>query len=217
MIYYEVRNVKLVKRMIVAMCVVAMLCPAAFADVTETDSAFPDVSPDAPYADAVSTLAEMGILAGDDLGNFNPDKTITRAECSAVICRLMGVEDEAPQSNSETIFDDVASSSWAAGYISTAADLGIIDGYGDRKFGPSDPVTYAQMAKMLLCAWGYQEEAEAQGGYPTGYLNIANELGIFEGLSVTGNGYSPAPRSAVAQMAMAMLMQPINDEGGDIE
>lgn len=208
---------KVIQKMVVVACVASILCSVALADVIETDNTFPDVSPDAPYAEAVLTLTEMGILAGDDLGNFNPDKTITRAECSAVICRLMGVEDEALQSNSETIFDDVSSSSWAAGYVSTAADLGIIDGYGDRKFGPSDPVTYAQMAKMLLCAWGYQEEAEAQGGYPTGYLNIANELGIFDGLSVTGNGSSPAPRSAVAQMSMAMLLQPINDEGGDIE
>ena len=112
-------------------------------------------------------------------------------------------------------FGDVPASHWAAGYVAFASDRGIINGYGNGMFGPTDPVTYEQMAKMLVCAWGYGDMAEERGGYPDGYLDMALELGILDDPALEGT--SPAPRWAVAMMAMAASMQPTNYEGGDIE
>ena len=191
-----------------------MLGTVAFADVSDSTAPFPDVMPDAEYAQAVAELANLGVITGDDKGNFNPDSTITRAETAAIICRLLGVETLAGEP-ADSPFSDVPASHWAAGYVSAASDMNIINGYGNGKFGPSDPVTYEQMAKMLVCAWGNGDMAEERGGYPDGYLEVAEEMGLLDGLSA--DAASPAPRWAVAMMAMTASMQPTNYEGGDVE
>lgn len=165
--------------------------PAYMAERTS----FPDVPVDASYAEAVEVLAELGILKGDDAGNFNPDHTITRAEAAAVICRLLGVEEEV-QSLSTSVFADVPAGHWATGHIAKAAELGIIGGYGDGKFGPGDPVTHQQIIKMLVCAMDYEPEAIELGGWFSGYLGIAQEFGIVS-LDETINAEA-ASRSAVA-------------------
>lgn len=161
-------------------------------------SPFQDVPEDANYAKAVSTLAERGIITGDDRGNFNPDATITRAETAAIICRLMGVEEEA-KSNRYQVYDDVPASNWASGYIAKATELGVFNGDGTGKFRPNDNVTYEQIIKMLVCVRGYDTQAQRAGGWPNGYISVAKDLGITSGVrfSQTAN----APRSAVAMLA----------------
>ncbi len=49
----------------------------------------PDVPVSAPYADAVYSLYEAGILTGTDrYGTFNPNATIARSETAAIITRM---------------------------------------------------------------------------------------------------------------------------------
>ena len=174
----------------VALFSLTLFCNTALADTT---GSFPDVPENAGYAEAVEVLAELGIFGGDDKGNFNPDKTITRAECAAVICRMLGVEEEA-KSMKKQVFSDVSTSFWGAGVIAKAAELGIIGGYGNGKVGPNNPVTQEQMIKMLVCAWGYGDMAESAGGWPKGYASVANDLGITDYLVSS----DPAKRSEVA-------------------
>lgn len=182
-----------------ALCA-ALLCTTASADVTSTP--FPDVPSDADYAEAVAVLAELGIFKGDRAGNFNPDQTISRAETAAVICRMLGVAEEAAQLTT-VVFTDVPASHWAVGYVAKAQELGIIGGYGGGKFGPGDPVTYEQMVKMLVCAWGYGDDGQAAGGYPNGYLTLANELGITDDMHSSNSQW--VPRSVVAQLSYNTL------------
>lgn len=157
---------------------------------------FPDVPNDADYVDAVTYLAGEGIITGDPLGNFNPDAEITRAEVAAMICRLMGAGDEAQVARNQ-IYGDV-SGHWAEGYITTATRLGVFNGDGAGNFRPNDNVTYEQIIKILVCVGGHDSEARSKGGWPNGYIAVAAELGITNGVqfSQTAN----APRSAVAQL-----------------
>jgi len=110
-----------------------LTCPALAAP-------FPDVDENAKYADAVAYLSEVGIMCGDDKGNFNPDKTVTRAEMATIICNMLGEADDITKTGG--IFNDVPESHWASGYIAKAVSLKIISGYGDGSFGPDDTVTY---------------------------------------------------------------------------
>ena len=173
----------------------AMLSSTALADTGDIPSPFPDVPSNASYAEAVRTLYEMGIFAGDENGNFNPDKTITRAEVAKVICLLVGVGDEALAMKNQ-VFSDVPSSHWAAGYVAKASELGIVNGIGNGQFGPSNPLTYEQIITMLVRAWGYDELADKSGGYPNGYISIADESGYTKGTSISVG--KPATRSTVA-------------------
>ncbi len=166
-------------------------------EISSSVSAFPDVPADAEYAEAANALCEMGIFTGDAQGNFNPNSTITRAETAVIMCRLMGVEEDA-KALKESPFSDVPASHWAVSYIAKATELGIINGDGTGNFRPSDSVTYEQIIKMLVCAWGYGNIAEEKGGYPSGYLTMAEEMGFTEEVS-----FSPAEnalRSGVAQL-----------------
>lgn len=161
--------------------------------MTAGAKAFPDVSSSASYAQAVDTLSDLGIITGDPNGNFYPNNTITRAEAATMICRLLGMERQAA-ALTQTSFADVPSTHWAVGYIALASQRGIVSGYGNSRFGPSDPLTYPQILKMLVCAWGYDDAAESRGGWPDGYLSAAEALGI------TQNASTAATRGNVAQL-----------------
>ena len=188
---------------------VSTLCGTAMEDVvnandedsptneTQVVTSFPDVPISASYAEAVNTLHEHGIINGDNKGNFNPNSSVTRAEAAAMICRMLGMEEDAKQA-STTSFTDVPTNHWANGYIAKAAEQGIINGYGNGKFGPNDSVTYAQMIKMLVCAWGYENDANSRGGYPSGYIAFAGNYGITAGIST--NSGENCPRKDVAQL-----------------
>ena len=169
-------------------------------------SAFADVSTDASYAEAVEILNALEIMVGDEQGNFNPDKDITRAEATAVIVRMKNLYN-ADNVSVNTIFTDVPADHWAAGYVNFAQQSGIINGYGDGTFGPSDPVTYEQIVKMIVAALGYTPEAEAKGGYPSGYMMVASQNDVTKGVNVKVG--TEAPRSAVARIVYNALEIPM--------
>ena len=159
---------------------------------------YPDVDDNASYGEATATLKALGIMEGDDKGNFNPDATIIRAEAAKVITCMRALDP-----TGKCTFEDVADDHWATGYIFAAQQKGIINGYNDKQFGPSDPVTYEQIIKMIVAALGRNPEAEDEGGYPSGYLSIASREGITKGVSVAPS--EAAPRSAVARMVFNAL------------
>lgn len=165
--------------------------------VAQAGSVFADVDDGASYAAAVQMAKDLGLLKGDDKGNFNPAASVTRAEFATVLFRMFSGESTPPSSYSSA-FDDLPTNYWAAPYIAWAVDCGMINGYGARKFGPNDPVTYDQALKMLLCACGYSEDAEDIGGYPYGYMSMAERTGFSSGINAVIK--VPVPRSDVATM-----------------
>lgn len=166
-------------------------------------AAYPDVANDASYAEAVNILSNLNVLKGDDQGNFNPDKTITRAEVATVIVRILGMESAAQSSMGSTPFTDVPADHWASGFINVAYQQGAILGMGDGTFAPEDEVTYEQVIKMIVAAMGYTLKANDLGGYPTGYLSVASTEGITKGAN--GSVGSPAKRSTVARLVYNAL------------
>ncbi len=136
---------------------------------------FSDVPLDSSYSEIVYTLVDKGILSGYPDGTFGVENTLSRAEFATIMCRLMGVS-EPEQINS--IFPDVPYQHWASGYISTAQKSGYINGYTDGNFGPEDRLTYEQTITILVRGLGYEEIALQVGGYPSGYIQIAQNLGI---------------------------------------
>ncbi len=144
-------------------------------------SSFPDVDEDADYAPAVEYLDELGIMSGDQHGNFNPDNTVTRAEMAAIACRLLGETENLPSNDR---FPDVPMGHWANGYVSKAAELGIVTGYDTGLFGPTDTVTYEQAVTMIIRSLGMEEEALEAGGYPDGYIAVVENRGYTYGITV---------------------------------
>ena len=105
---------------------------------------FPDVPANAWYAAAVNTLASLGMVSGDEYGNYRPNDPITRAEF-CVIALAFAYEPE----NAACRFTDVARTDWFYPYVAQAASYGWIGGYTDGRFGPNDRITRAQVTTIV--------------------------------------------------------------------
>lgn len=165
----------------------------------DTANIFDDIPQNVSYLDAVESLVQLGIFSGDENGKFNPNKTVTRAEAATIICNMLGVSGDA---GNKISFADVPSNHWATKYISKASELGIISGYGNNEFKPNNPVTYEQMVTMLINAWGYSDLAREAGGYPEGYIKVAEELGV---QTIHNNNLEEISRYKVAILVFKML------------
>ena len=60
--------------------------------------------------------------------------------------------------------------------------IGIMKGVAEDKFAPERTVKNIEMIKTVLDFLGYREVCNIRGGYPTGYLAQAEELGITDGI-----------------------------------
>lgn len=149
---------------------------------------------------AVDRAIALGILRGDDQGNLNLDKPITRAEALALIIRISGLEVSADLMKGATIFPDVNSDpslQWATGYINLGVSNKIINGFPDGTFKGNNIVTYAEMAKMLLYAMNYGVTVEG-APWPAGVMAKADDLKLFDKVAAAPN--LPAIRGDVVQM-----------------
>ncbi len=171
-------------------------------------AAVPSDVVDTEYEEAVERLSLLGILEGYPDGTFRPEAQITRAEFAAVAVRVKGMEAVAEASKGlPTGFTDVPAKHWASGYVGTAAKLGIVEGVGNNKFDPEAPVKYEEAITMIVRALGYEPAAKEKGGYPFGYLIVANDIGLLEGAK--GVQGLPATRGFVAQITDNALEIPM--------
>lgn len=174
---------------------------------------FADVNTNDSYYDYIAKLGYINLFEGDDKGNFNPDKSLTRAECAALVCRMLGYKEEANNYKGQVVFNDVPGSHWASGYVYVASKLGIINGYGNGKFGPQDPVLYEQAIKMVLCAIEYNQPVLCASygiscpndeiPYPQGYVQLAQRLGMYGECSQR----EQAPRKIIAELLYRAILK----------
>ena len=106
-------------------------------------NSFTDVAADAWYNNAISTMANAGILDGYEDGSFHPNGYITRAEFATIAVRFFDLSYQG-----EDLFPDI-DGHWAQDYINQAADAGIIEGYPDGTFGPQKQITRAEAVTMV--------------------------------------------------------------------
>ncbi len=164
--------------------------------------AFTDID-DSDLQETVSELSKFNIINGYEDGSFKPNNNITRAEFSKIICTA-GIYDMIIE-NPNT-FTDVPITHWATDYIYTAKNVGIINGTSETTFEPEAYITYEQAIKMVVAALGYNDEAAEKGGYPDGYIAIANELGILSGIQFVKTDY--ATRADIARIVRNALDVP---------
>ncbi len=105
---------------------------------------FGDVPDGAWYAEAVNTLASLGIIEGYDDGDFLPDNSITRAEFTVIATRFADID-----AGGENIFTDVNADDWFYDYVIGAAGSGWIGGYSDGTFMPNKTITRAEVVTIV--------------------------------------------------------------------
>ena len=117
-----------------------------FAPVTpEVKEKFIDVPKSHWANEAITALAEKGIVAGKGNGNFDPDAAVSRKEAIKIIVLGLNIFSEG-ESNS---FGDVSESDWAYPYISSAFAQKIVSGDDKGNYNPDAPVTRQDLAVLI--------------------------------------------------------------------
>ncbi|OUN13216.1 hypothetical protein B5G40_03035 [Flavonifractor sp. An9] len=104
---------------------------------------FTDVPEDAWYSDAVYTLASLGIVEGIGNGKFAPERTITRAEFTAIAMRFTNGALEG-----ENIFSDVSEDEWFYEEVVGSIQYGWINGYTDGTFRPYNNIARSEVTAI---------------------------------------------------------------------
>lgn len=104
---------------------------------------FSDVDSSRWSNNAISTLANAGIISGYKEGTFKPGQTITRAEFAAIASRFDSVSENVTNPFTDT------EGHWAEQLISNAADKGWVGGYPDSTFRPSNAITRAEAMTLI--------------------------------------------------------------------
>lgn len=86
-----------------------------------------------------------GLMNGVGDGKFTPHDTTTRGMIVTILYRLEGK----PGVSGDCPFNDVKAGSWYEDVVAWAEKNGIVEGYGNGKFGPEDTITREQMATIL--------------------------------------------------------------------
>ncbi len=101
------------------------------------------------YEKYINYMTEKNLMNGYPDGSFRPDRPLTRAELSKMICEALKMkEGEASYTASEKPFTDTENH-WAEKYIESIYSEGIVNGYSDGSFRPENSVTRAEAVKMF--------------------------------------------------------------------
>lgn len=127
---------------LLALCIVFSLVPTALAEKADD---FTDVSRSDWYYQFVDYVTSKGYFNGTSETTFAPADNMTRAMFVTVLFRFDGAKGD----RSQSAFTDVAPGEWYTDAINWAAANRIVDGVGNGKFAPNDPITRAQMCTMI--------------------------------------------------------------------
>lgn len=114
-----------------------------------------------------------------DVESFDLNSNISRGMFVDMLISAMNLEPAMPR---DGVFSDVGSSTQYAGAIIRAYDLGIINGDGGL-FRAEGDITFEAAVKIMVKALDYESIAMAYGGYPTGYIKVANDVDLIRGVN----------------------------------
>lgn len=117
-------------------------------DSSEYSGVFADVKAGQWYANVVEAAYKAGIVLGSD-GYFRPDDRITREEMAVMLMRAYRLAREYTNKTESDFADKDNISDWAKEAVSSACELGLINGMSDGSFAPKNNATRAQAAVVF--------------------------------------------------------------------
>ena len=137
-------------------------------------------------SEAAQVLAALDIMVGDENGNLNLDRTITRAEFTKMTVAASTSRDTVGDAVAVKPYPDVPQIHWAAPYIKAAVDLNLVQGDLYGKFNPDEKITLAEGVTILLRLLGYTD-SDFTGVWPAGQMAQYRALGLDEGVTCGQN------------------------------
>ncbi|MFC4598740.1 InlB B-repeat-containing protein [Cohnella hongkongensis] len=187
-----------------------------------TNSAYVIAQNPVSFADAlphwgepsIRLAAAKGLVGGVGGGKYAPDRSVTRAEFTAMLVRALGRGDLTDRKAS---YDDVKPGAWYYEEVSQAKALGLLDFASGTRFNPDQPLTREEMASMIAAVIALEElpvpeENAALNGYrDIGSVGAAylRDVGLMVKLNImTGtseNTFSPKGVTTRAQAAVVFV------------
>lgn len=170
-----------------------------FADVVGVDWA----------EEAITYLANAGVVDGDENGMFRPNDSVKREEFLKMLMKAFSLSGD----TSSVGFADVDANAWYAPYVSAAYKLGITNGKSESVFGIGENIKREEMATFItraLSTIGVNPTATAEyvefadnsaiSDYARESITTLQRAGIIEGMD--NNCYNPADNCTRAQAAV---------------
>lgn len=128
----------------------------------------------------------LAYVMGYPDGNVKPENNITREEVAAIFFRLLSDDSRDKYWSDVNSFSDMSLNRWSNIEISTLVNAGIISGYPDGTFRPSENITRAEFA-TIAAQFDNSSTGEKSGLYDINghwgekYIDSAFELGWVSG------------------------------------
>ncbi len=125
----------------------------------------------------LETGDHFNYIIGYTDGTVRPNAFITRAEIATIFFRLMTKESRDLFMTENNSFSDVQKGKWYNVAISTLTKAGIFNGYPDGTFKPNQPITRAELAKVIAMfaklTEGEREFSDIDGHWAEPYIRLA--------------------------------------------
>lgn len=155
-----------------ALCIMLFACPV----LAYENKVVQAENPQSTYDENIETISALGILDWDT-DTFSASENVTRGEFTRLITNIVSNGVYSTDSVM-SVFADVSADSELGKILYTAKSFGIVSGDGEGSFYPDRPITYEEAYKILGSALGYDADAKANGGYPTGYVMSCIKAGL---------------------------------------
>jgi hypothetical protein len=123
--------------------------------------AYDDVGKKIKQRREIEFMSTLGILVGDDDGNFRPNSVVTRGWLTKVMIKAAKVPVDMKNTNS--FFSDVTSEDPNTPYIQAAIENGLVFAFPDGTFRPEQELNYNEVIFMLSNA-EVIDESEVEDG-----------------------------------------------------
>ncbi|GKV56609.1 hypothetical protein NCCP2222_25560 [Sporosarcina sp. NCCP-2222] len=130
----------------------AIMVPAVIAPIqaeAEVVSPFKDVSKNSPYYEIIHEMRDRHIISGYENGEFRPSEVITRKHAAALVNRAVKL----PVTKEFVAFKDVSQKNAFFNDIKKLQQAGIFEPDAKGNLYPNQPITRAEMAKVLTIAF----------------------------------------------------------------
>jgi len=181
--------------------------------VTENAASFTDVQKHWSQS-FVELAAAKGLVEGVGGDKYDPDKSVTRAEFTAMLVRVLG---RGAATGSAAPYDDVKQGAWYFDEIAKAKELGLLGFVKSTNFNPDQPLTREEMASMLAAVVALEKlsltkEYVSMVGYKdigsvgTAYLEDVRLMVKLKIMTGTGEDtFSPKGETTRAQAAAVFV------------
>lgn len=194
-----------------------------------SQSRFPDVAADHWAMKHISKLSLLGIIKGNEKGQYMPEAPVTQEQVITMAVRMMGLEEQLKALPSSNVGLEVTD--YAKPYVQMALEKGLINYHEENTLSGSagwgqKEAAREWVAKLSIRAIGKQEEAAQLGSqepaftdsasisvWAKGYINEAVALKIVTGME---DG-SFRPKDTVTRAQMAAFLSRAGKYTPDIE